>query len=143
MTFPPDVMRETAKWLVYFGQDLQQEDPPDRIHEHKIGRDGTPRWASEFMGWLTREEVSQPKGDDSRDRTERAMRRLRKSAIREYEVLYRLLVAGETTSEVTRWLNDRANRNAIPLPSGRTVHYTEKDTMALVIGGVDFLKSVW
>ena len=142
MTFPPDVMRETAHWLVFFGQDLQQEDPPARIHDATVGRDGTPRWASEFLRWLTRDEVAQPKGDDSRERTDRAMRRLRKSAIREYEVLYRMLVAGEATSEVTRWLNERALRNAIPLPAGRTIHYTEKDTMALVIGRIDFLRSV-
>lgn len=143
--FSPEVMRETAYWLVFYGQDLTPPEAPGRIHSHTVGRDGTPRWASEFLHWLTRDDVSAPRGDEeeSRHRTERAMRRLRQSAIREYEVLYRMLVVGESTEEVTRWLNERAARNGIPLLPDRQAHYAEKDTMALIIAGIEYLRSVW
>ena len=142
--FEPEVIRDTAHWLVFYGKDLAPLEAPDRIHSHTVGRDGTPRWAGEFLHWLTRDDLSAPAGDEeSRNRTDRAMRRLRSSAIREYEVIYRLLVVGESTREVTQWLCDRAIRNNIPLPPGRASHYTEKDTLALVIGGIAYLNSVY
>lgn len=143
MSYPAEVLRDTAFWMVWFGQDLAKPEAPDRIHSHAIGRDGTPRWAPEFTKWLTRDEIDRPKADDSRERTDRAMRKLRKSAIRAYEVLFRMLVEGESTSEVTRWLNKRAVRNGISLPPGRDYHYNEHDTMAIVISGIEYLKSVW
>jgi hypothetical protein len=64
-------------------------------------------------------------------------------AVREYEVLYRVLVLGERLEETTQWLNDRAMRNAIPLQPGREVHYTHKDTWALIICGIDYAKHFW
>ena len=143
MSYPAEVLRDTAFWMVWFGQDLTKQEPPDRIHSHMIGPDGAPRWAGEFLRYLTRDEIDRPKADDSRERTDRAMRKLRNSAIRSYEVLYRMLVVGESTSEVTRWLNERAVRNDIPFPPGRGFHYSEHDTMAIVISGIEFLKSVW
>jgi hypothetical protein len=71
------------------------------------------------------------------------MRRLRRVAVREYEVLYRVLVLGERLEETTIWLNERALRNAIPLQPGRDVHYSDKDTWALVICGIDYARQYY
>jgi hypothetical protein len=78
--------------------------------------------------------------NESRLRTTKAMRRLRKFAVREYEVLYRILILGDSIEGVTVWLNERAARNHIPLPVGKPDHYTERDTWALFIAGVDFVR---
>jgi hypothetical protein len=66
-------------------------------------------------------------------------------AVREYEVLYRVLVLGERLEETTRWLNARAERNAVPFPPHRPSgpHYTQKDTLALVIAGIDYARESW
>jgi hypothetical protein len=71
------------------------------------------------------------------------MRRLRKYAVREYEVLYRILILGDSIDGVMVWLNERATRNDIPLPEGKDVHYSEKDTWALFIAGVDFVRQAY
>jgi hypothetical protein len=73
------------------------------------------------------------------------MRRLRRVAVREYEVLFRVLVQGERVHDTTRWLNDRAERNRIPYPDHRPQgpHYTDKDTLALLICGIDFARDSW
>jgi hypothetical protein len=53
------------------------------------------------------------------------------------------MVEREPLEETTRWLNERAARNAIPLPDGRDVHYRLKDTVALFISGVDYARTYW
>lgn len=142
--FSTETMRGTAHWLIFYGRDLEPPETPERLHSHTLGPDGRPRWAAEFTAYLSRDDLA-PKtdADESRIRTERAMRRLRSLVVREYECLVRLLVVGETTEELQQWLNDRAIRNGIPLPPGRTEHYTDMDVMALVICGVEFLNSVY
>lgn len=132
-------MRSTAYWATYFANDWKQ-DAPQYIHSHDISADGTPQWHPDFESWLTRDERPVKRNGEERLRTTRVMRRLRRAAVREYEVLYRVLVLNEKLEETTVWLNDRALRNAIPLQPGRTVHYTDKDTLALVICGIDYAK---
>lgn len=73
----------------------------------------------------------------------RVMRKLRRAAIREYEVLYRMLILRETLEQTTDWLNQRAQNNQIPLPSGRSEHYRTKDTLALYVCGIEFALAHW
>jgi hypothetical protein len=69
---------------------------------------------------------------DTRYRLTRAMRKLRKVAPREHEVMWRIL-SGETVPDVCTWLNDRAIRH------GHPERYSIKDTVVLVVSGSDKL----
>lgn len=95
----------------------------------------TVHWAEYFAD----EWRSEP-SSEAHLRTTRAMRKLRKFAVREYEVLYRILILDDSIEGVTVWLNERADKNHIPLPVGKPDHYTERDTWALFIAGVDFVR---
>jgi hypothetical protein len=145
--FPSAVLKSTGYWLSRFSNDYHGE-IPTKIHNGDIANDGSPQWHPDFARWLTaREVIDTPRPEypteEKRLRTTRAMRRLRKEAIREFEVVYRVMVTGERIDETTKWLNERAVRNGIPLPDGRVVHYRTKDTIALVISGIDKLKVWW
>jgi hypothetical protein len=136
-------LQRAARWGAYFAETWVNE-APIRIHSSAIGEDGAPRWSPDFERWLTMEEGK--KGDrrpEEELRTSRVMRRLRRVAVREFEVLYRVLVMREPVADTTRWLNDRAAANGIPLPEGRSVHYREKDTMALLIAGIAWALHHW
>jgi hypothetical protein len=137
-------MRDTATWASYFAADWKQE-IPQRIHTSKISDDGTPAWHPDFEKWLTNDRLYRRRNDEQRLRTTRVMRRLRKTSVRSYEVLYRVLVLGERLEETTKWLNERARRNAIPPPDHRPdgPNYVEKDALALLIAGIDFARAYW
>jgi hypothetical protein len=145
--FPSAVLQSTGYWLAKFSSDYRGE-TPSKIHNGEISDDGSPQWHPDFSRWLTaREVINTPRPDvpteQQRLRTTRAMRRLRKEAIREFEVIYRVMVFNERVDDTTKWLNERAIRNAIPLPEGRDVHYRTKDTIAIIISGVDKLRDWW
>ena len=139
-------MRDTARWAHWFATDWRQ-DVPSQIHTAEISPDGSPEWHPDFESWLTAEKATRGRGgrDPNRLRTTKVMRRLRRVAVREYEVLFRVLVQGERIEDTTTWLNERSARNAIPMPTHRPdgPHYTEKDTMALLVAGVGFAKEYW
>lgn len=137
-------MRKTAYWAAYFARDWKA-DFPLKIHSSSIAPDGSPDWHPDFERWLTSERPRQLRhpNPQQRLRTTNVMRRLRKTAVREYEVLYRVLVLNEPIEETTKWLNERAVRNNVPLPAGRDRHYTKKDTLAILIAGIDFARDHW
>lgn len=138
------VMRATAHWASWFAADWKQEIPL-RIHSSEIAGDGSPEWHPDFAKWLDRDGRQRRRNTDSRLRTTKVMRRLRRVAVREYEVMYRVLVLGERLEETTRWLNERAERNSVPFPPHRPngPHYTRKDTLALIIAGTDYARAYW
>jgi hypothetical protein len=141
----PVVLRSTGYWLAKFSRDYHGE-IPRKIHNGSVSDDGSPQWHPDFARWLTaREVISTPRPDrptpEQRLRTTRAMRKLRKTAVREFEVVYRVMVTGERIKDTTKWLNERAVRNSIPLPAGRDVHYRPKDTLALVVSGIDKMRN--
>jgi hypothetical protein len=143
--FPRSVLKDTGYWLARFSSNYRGE-APNRIHNREIADDGSPQWHPDFARWLTAKEViDTPRPDqpteEKRLRTTRALRRLRKEAIREFEVVYRVMVIGERIEQTTRWLNERAIRNNIPLGEGRSEHYREKDTIAIIVSGVDKLRN--
>ena len=133
--YPPAILSETAVRARAISSDWRKE-VPQSINVVALGIDGNPAWNPDFERWLTNTGRT-----DNEDRlaTTRAMRRLRRIAPRMFEVCYRLLVLGEPIADCTRWLNERAKRNAIPLPDGKSAHYTEKDTIAILIGSTDFV----
>jgi len=143
-TIPTTVLQDTGYWLARFSSDYRGE-IPQKIHNHEIADGGAPQWHPDFARWITaREVINTPRPeyptDEKRLRTTRAMRRLRKEAVREFEVIYRVMVMGERIDATTKWLNERAIRNAIPLPAGRPEHYRRKDTIVLVVSGIDKLR---
>lgn len=142
--FNDQTMRNMVHWATYFANDWKQE-VPTRIHSSAISLDGSPEWHPDFARWLTSDRKPRPHNDQQRLRTTKVMRRLRKVAVREYEVAYRVLVLGERLEETTLWLNARAERNAIPFPPHRPngPHYTHKDTLALLICAIDYAKESW
>lgn len=146
MAYPDHVMRQTAYWASFFARDWKS-DFPIRIHSSAVAEDGAPQWHPDFEKWLTTDRPKRLRHPDPRQRlrTTRVMRRLRRTAVREYEVLYRVLVLNEPLEETTRWLNQRAERNGVPYPAHRPdgPHYVHKDTLALVIAGIDFARECW
>lgn len=136
-------LQRTAKWGAYFAETWVNESPV-RIHSAQIGNDGAPMWHPEFERWLTMEEGR--KGDrrpEEKLRTAKVMRRLRRASIREYEVMFRVLIMHEPIAATTDWLNERAVTNGIPIPYGRSVHYRDKDTIALLIAATGWCLHHW
>jgi hypothetical protein len=145
--YPDKIIAETSHWLGRFRDDFRQEIPL-RIHSRDTAEDGAPQWHSSFSRWLTsREVIDTPRPEspteENRLRTTRALRRLRNVAVREFEVVYRVMICEEKIPAVTSWLNERAVRNQIPLRVGRKQHYTNKDTSALVFSGIDKMRTWW
>lgn len=139
--YAPEIQR-AARWGAFFAETWASE-VPTRIHTSRIGADGTPDWAADFSRFLTLEEGRNGERDEERQRTSRVMRRLRRASIREYEVLYRVLMERESVEQVTGWLNERAAANAIPLPRGRDVHYRAKDTIAIILAATAYCLHHW
>ena len=142
MDYTADIQR-TERWGAYFAETWVNESPL-RIHSSAVADDGSPQWSPGFERWLTMEEGRRgERRPEEQLRTSRVMRRLRRAAIREYEVMYRVLVLHETVPQATAWLNARAADHGIPLPSGRSVHYREKDTAALLIAATAYCLHYW
>jgi len=136
-------MKQTAHWASWFAADWRREFPL-QIHTSSIAADGSPEWHPDFTRWLTGSKTHK-RNDEQRLRTTRVMRRLRRVAVREYEVLYRILVLNERLEETTRWLNERAARNNVAFPAHRPTgpHYIDRDTLAIFIAGIDYARASW
>ena len=142
--YSDETMRQAAWWATWLAQDWRA-DYPLHIHSHAVAIDGSLDWHPDFARWMARTSGKGQRNHDQRLRTTKVMRKLRAHAVREYEVLYRVLIQGERFSEVTKWLNERAERNNIDYPEHRPdgPHYTERDTIALFIAGVDYARTFW
>ncbi len=144
--FPEETMTQLSYWANFFASEWQQV--PMRLHSSEIAGDGSPQWHHDFERWLTaehREKSRRPQNGAQRMRTTKVMRSLRSFSPRSYEVAYRVLVLGERVEDTTRWLNERARRIGVPFPPHRPQgpHYTRKDTLALLIAGVEYAKQLW
>ena len=137
ITFPAEALRETLHWGRFFSDEWRRDEPP-RMHTNGLSDDGTPQWTSAFAGW-----ISNAPGSEGRHRTTTVMRRLRAAAPREFEVLWRVMLLGESIEDTTDWLNERAQQHDIPLPAGRDVHYRRKDTVALIMAGISYAKAYY
>jgi len=120
---------------------------PVKVHSGDLGIGGSPEWHPDFARWLgidyysERSDKNWDRNPEPRIRTTRAFRKLRKKAIREFELCYRVIILGDPIPDSMAWLNARAQRNNIPLPEGKDVHYDITDTLMLLISGVEKLKA--
>lgn len=144
--FPDSVMRNAARWGSTFAAEWRAETPL-RIHSGQIAPDGSPQWHPDFVRWMSLpdNERCRVRVPGQRYRTTEVMRRLRRTAPREYDVAYRVLYLGESLEDTTQWLNERAKRNAIPYPAHRPEgpHYLEKDTLAILLAAIGFVEQHW
>ena len=110
---------------------------PLRIHTRDTGNDGAPAWHHDFADWLDGTTSNKVRNPERRLRTTRAFRRLRRACVREYEVLYRMIVLGDSIDQVTDWLNERSIRN------GKDDRYRRETVLILVISGIDKVVEWW
>jgi hypothetical protein len=142
VAIPENVLRETAQSMVDF-RDYWQDEIPSQIHSGDISDDGAPQWHPDFQRWLgvdyygPRSDRRWSENPEPRVRTTRAFRKLRKKAVREFEVCYRIIVLGEPIEETRQWLNDRAIRN------GKTDRYGMQETLLLLVSGVQKMRAWW
>lgn len=131
---PEAVVRSVIWWSSRLAADWQGEIPV-KIHDRGVAPDGTPRWSSEFKRYITAK-------DDNRNpverlRTTRAFRQLRRKAVREYEVAYRLVALGggniteQNLKETAEWLTQRSIRN------GHADRYGPNDVLIMLHSGLD------
>jgi len=148
IVIPEPVLAETARWMVDF-RDYWYDEVPIRIHSGELDEGGTPKWHPDFARWMNVDYTSKRSDQrwadnpEPRVRTTRAFRKLRKKAVREFEVCYRIIVLGEPIRNTRVWLNVRAERNLIPLPEGSGEHYSLNDTLLLLVSGVEKMTGWW
>lgn len=130
----PDQVLQTNRWLGQFRL-LYEESIPIRIHSRDIALDGSPEWSDGMRRLMT--DVERRGHDEAEEpaklRLRRAMKRLRKRSLREYEVLYRIMVMRESVDQVTIWLNERAERGGYP------ERYSQLATSTIVYAATDKL----
>lgn len=132
--FPEAILSHMAHWLSVFAAEWHQE-IPTKIHQRGIDRAGAPQWSPEFARWLTGSTGGQPRNPEGRFRVTRAMRLLRREAPRQYEVLYRIMVLGESVEGTTNWLNNRAIRG------GHPERYRTGDTLAILQSSINWVEA--
>ena len=131
-----DLLERTSRSIQFFRPELDEE-LPRRIHQRALAADGSPQLTGEFISWLQRGTGFDPNAHplDAPLRLKRAMRMLRGVAPREHDVVWRVL-RGDDVKTIHKWLNDRAES------LGRPERYSEKDTLVLIVSGVDKL-ALW
>lgn len=149
--FSQHEIEQAQFWLRELSRDWRGE-IPTRIHEQGFGQHyglgSSPPFAPEFVGYIgrllckskecekcRRAEKSPPtdgyrKGSD-RTRTNRAFRKLRRSAPLEYDVLWMAVMYRLTVAQITRNLNDRAEAR------GFVDRYTPHDVAVLAMSAID------
>lgn len=125
-------MEFTRTWIDHF-RDILIPDLPSVLHSHEIDGNGAPQWSPEFRAVLTGADGRGRYGveDHPATRLRRALKRIRRHSLREYEVLIRVLNSGQPIPEVTAWLNERAIRG------GHPERYTDRSTMVILYAAVD------
>lgn len=133
---PEAVMRSTRDWSLRLAADWRGE-VPTRIHNRDIANDGSPQWSPDFRRYLTRKDDPDYRNPEERLRTTRAFRLLRKRAVREFEVVYRLVALGggqlteANIQETADWLTARAERH------GHPDRYDANDVLIMLHSGID------
>ena len=125
-------VRRTNDWLGQFRK-LYVEGVPLRIHSRDISPDGAPEWSDAMRRLMTGIEKRETTEEPGQVRLRRAMKRLRGRSLREYEVVYRVMVMGESVPAVTIWLNTRSEEG------GHPERYSQVATSTIVYAAVDKL----
>jgi len=126
-----DQVAHTNHWLRFF-QDVWEAGAPVRLHTRELDDAGNPNMHPEFLHWLDGTS-GRHEGTEDRARLKRAMKRVRERSLREYEVLYRVMVLGHSIPEVADWLSLRAAK------AGFADEYTSHDTLVILYAAVDKL----
>ena len=141
--FPPEVMKHVAFWLRVFMEEWHGE-VPLKIHSWELGRDGAPQWHPDFARWIEREDEAEERRrnrehrqTDARIRTTRAFRKLRKTAPREFDVLYCLVVHRMRLNEIAESMTARAIR------LGKPERYTPTSVLILTVSAVEKVAGWW
>lgn len=127
-------LRHTAHWLAQF-KTIYNEDVPMRLHSRSLDADGNPDWSDQMRHHMTDTDRRETGPEEGKTRLRRAMKRIRGRSLREYEVLYRVMVMGDSIDNVTDWLNARA------VAGGHPERYTPASTSVIVYAAVDKLYS--
>lgn len=122
-------LTETRRWISFF-RDVWVSNAPTRLHTRDLDMAGNPEMHPEFLHWLDGT-TGRHEGTEDRRRLKRAIKRLRERSLREYEVFYRVVSLGQTITEVTEWLNERAIRG------GHPERYRLRDTTVILYAAVD------
>jgi hypothetical protein len=139
---PESVLAFTATWVTNF-RDYWYDEIPLRLHNRDVAEDGSPQIHPDFARWLSVDYQGQRSDDrwsgnpEPRVRTTRAFRKLRKKAVREFEVCYRIIVLGDPIANTAVWLTDRAVRN------GKEDRYGIHETLVLLASGVEKMVKWW
>lgn len=138
MAIPQAVLAETVRNMQLFAS-YWNEELPLRIHSREISEGGTPEWHQDFARWIGKADVLNDRrwrqNPEPRVKTTRAFRKLRRVAVREYEVVYRTAILNIPFPETVDWLNERAIRNNKP------DRYSEEDALMLLVCGIDKIAS--
>lgn len=154
-TFPKAKIEETSHWIAEFREDWVREVP---LKMHGYGTDdghglGGPPFHPEFESWLGQicfcgrkfnpdtgekgcpslelQMARRQTNTQSRQRTTRAFRKLRKVAPREFDALYLMCALNASFWTTLTSFNERAERMNKP------ERYAPEDLMILIVSGID------
>ena len=133
---PQATVRSIQLWAKEFSDEWRGEIPL-RIHDRSKDRGGAPQWSSDFRRYITAKTSNNERNPEARLRTTRAFRLLRRKAVREFEVVYRIVVLGggtvstQSLDETAEWLNTRAIRG------GHADRYTNEHVLIMLHSGLD------
>lgn len=150
-------VRDAQRWLSNLGAEWKAE-VPRRLHEsshnNHYGLGFSPPFAPEFIGYIGHLKCAQVgcrecqeehqktplvnrHHTESRTRTTKAFRKLRKAAPVEFDVLFMAVMHNQTVTSITAKLNERAKSRGIE------DRYTQEDVAILALSGYDKLKMWW
>lgn len=150
-------MKHILLWMEQFSRDWTiQGEIPMRIHESGMGQafglGSAPPFASEFVGYIGELECQQPdcqecikrraaiKGSYSRNaqtrtRTTRTFRKLRKFAPREFDACYLAIVHHQSLADIASSLTARS------YSCGFDETYNQVSVLRLIVSGMDKLET--
>lgn len=143
----PSDLQQTAQWLQFFADEWMNEVPLN-VHSRAVDDGhglGGLAFHADFIRWLGPickcntciQEEKKRRNSDSRTRTTKAFRKLRKVAPREFDVLYSLCVLRNSINGTAEFLTARAIRLDKP------ERYNRAGVLLLAISGVDKLRSYY
>jgi hypothetical protein len=147
LTIAPAELQQTAQWLQFFADEWMDEIPL-RIHAGGVDDGhglGGRAFHADFIRWLgpictcpaCHQQERRGRNSDSKTRTTKAFRKLRKVAPREFDVLYSLCVLRNSLNGTADFLTTRAVRLDKPERYDRTA------VIILAVSGVDKLRSYY
>lgn len=133
---PPIIQATFDEWLEIMRAEWHGE-IPTKIHSRDLDQDGMPQWSPEFSQWIYADPNPRRLKDEHRLRTTRAMRKLRRKCIREFDVLYLMVAKKMSYAQVAEAMTERAIRFDKP------ERYDVEAIRILALSGLDKLARWW